>query len=91
MKNEFQSLLAQETQPVRQGQHPFPLRLHKNYFHIKKDKVNLIFHKNCQDITSICTKLRTRTFQAHIMKRTFKFFHFNVTFGHNQNRTREPQ
>ena len=38
MKNEFQSLLAQETQPVRQGQHPFPLHLHKDYFHIKKIK-----------------------------------------------------
>ncbi len=38
MKNEFQSLLAQETQPVHQGQHPFPLHLHKDYLHMKKIK-----------------------------------------------------
>ena len=46
------------------------------------------------NIPSKYTKFRTRTVQAHIMKRKFKIFHIAVVFGHNQriaNCTREPQ
>ena len=46
------------------------------------------------NIPSKYTKFRTRTVQAHIMKRKFKIFHIAVVFGHNQRTakcTREPQ